>query len=120
MFFSRRTAQLPFLVNVVTRDYIALMRTIGIRALKAELSSAIRDVQRGEIFLVTDRGRVVAELRSPSSDAPQPPGTKRGLQSLATAGALRVAERAPGPYAASPLSSPAGTAQRLIDEDRGE
>ena len=39
------------------------MRTIGIRELKAELSRVLRDVQRGDTVLVTDRGRVVAELR---------------------------------------------------------
>ncbi|MBK6308217.1 MAG: type II toxin-antitoxin system prevent-host-death family antitoxin [Gemmatimonadetes bacterium] len=42
------------------------MRTIGIRDLKAHLSQTLRDVQRGELYLVTDRGRVVAELRPPA------------------------------------------------------
>ncbi len=45
------------------------LRTMGIRELKARLSSVLRDVQRGDHILVTDRGRVVAELRSPDTSA---------------------------------------------------
>ena len=43
------------------------MRTIGIRELKAQLSRTLREVRDGDVFLVTDRGRVVAELRQPMS-----------------------------------------------------
>jgi len=45
------------------------MRVVGIRELKARLSEYLRDVKRGDVFLVTDRGRVVAELRKPSPGA---------------------------------------------------
>ncbi len=40
------------------------MKTVGIRELKNELSRYIRLVKEGETVLVTDRGTVVAELRS--------------------------------------------------------
>jgi len=40
-------------------------RIANIRALKDKLSAYLRDVQRGDVILVTDRGRVVAELRPP-------------------------------------------------------
>ena len=38
------------------------MKAVGIRELKARLSHYVRNVERGEVVLVTDRGRVVAEL----------------------------------------------------------
>jgi antitoxin (DNA-binding transcriptional repressor) of toxin-antitoxin stability system len=41
------------------------MRRIGIKALKNELSKHIHAVTAGETILVTDRDRVVAELRPP-------------------------------------------------------
>jgi prevent-host-death family protein len=47
------------------------MRRIGIKALKNDLSKHIRAVEAGEAVLVTDRGRVVAEIvppRAPSRD----------------------------------------------------
>ena len=42
------------------------MRKVGIKALKNELSKHIRAVTAGETLLVTDRDRVVAELRPPA------------------------------------------------------
>jgi len=38
------------------------MREIGVRDLKAQLSSVLRDVERGETVRVTSRGRPVAEI----------------------------------------------------------
>ena len=43
------------------------MRTVGIKALKNELSEYIRVVAAGETVLVTDRNRVVAELVPPAA-----------------------------------------------------
>ena len=94
------------------------MRTIGIRALKAQLSSVIRDVQRGDIFLVTDRGRVVAELKKPASPAAGNSIANRLLE-LAQSGHLRVAESRSVDYRPSPLTSKRGLAKKLIDQDRG-
>lgn len=42
------------------------MRTVGLKILKNRLSEYIRLVAGGETVLVTDRDRVVAELRAPS------------------------------------------------------
>lgn len=44
------------------------MRKVGIKALKSELSKHIRAVTAGETILVTDRDRVVAELRPPQAE----------------------------------------------------
>lgn len=97
------------------------MRTIGIRELKAELSRALRDVQRGERYLVTDRGRVVAELRLPGADVT---GTMTpeeiARRQLAASGALRVAEQPRTPYRRTGVGLPADTAKELLDQVRGD
>jgi len=43
------------------------MKTAGVRQLRDKLSEFLRDVRRGEVVLVTDHGRVVAELRPPGT-----------------------------------------------------
>ena len=45
------------------------MHNVGIKALKARLSEYIRAVAAGETVLVTDRGRVVAEIIPPRAAA---------------------------------------------------
>jgi antitoxin (DNA-binding transcriptional repressor) of toxin-antitoxin stability system len=97
------------------------MRTIGVRELKAHLSATLRDVQRGDVILVTDRGRVIAELRSPGGTgvmAGSP--TDRALARLAADGRMRLGEPVPSPYQASPLECPAGTANELLGQERDE
>jgi antitoxin (DNA-binding transcriptional repressor) of toxin-antitoxin stability system len=96
------------------------MKTIGVRDLKATLSRVLRDVASGDVFLVTDRGRVVAELRRPDAAQWAESPEDRALARLAAEGQLRVAERPAHTYRPSPLKSPAGLARKLIDEDRGE
>lgn len=96
------------------------MRTIGIRELKGRLSQVLRDVGSGEVFLVTDRGRVVAELRRPDAGPLVLSTEERALARLAAEGHLRVAERPTMTYRESPVRSPDGLAQQLIDEDRGD
>jgi antitoxin (DNA-binding transcriptional repressor) of toxin-antitoxin stability system len=97
------------------------MRTVGVRELKARLSQILREVQRGESVLVTDRGRVVAELRQPGL-APSVAETpeERALNRIAAEGHLRLAERSQQGYPVSPLKSPPGTANELLRQERGE
>ena len=99
------------------------MRTIGIRELKAQLSRALRDVQDGERYLVTDRGRVVAELRQPSSEGDRDLSRIDQVRlRMARAGELRLAERPRHSYqrGSSIVRMPDGTAQAWIDWVRGE
>jgi prevent-host-death family protein len=62
------------------------MITVGISKLKNRLSHYIREVREGETVLVTDRGEVVAELRShseePLSGTPVFAGTRVPVQTL--------------------------------------
>ncbi len=96
------------------------MKSIGIRELKSRLSGVLREVQAGETILVTDRGRVVAQLSAVHEQSTRYPSVKRGLARLAVTGALKIAERSDSPYAASPLSVAANTARTLLDDARDE
>ena len=98
------------------------MKAVGIRELKARLSQYVREVRRGEVILVTDRGEVVAELRQPGGPgaiALDESETDRGLRRLAEAGGLVVREpHDPNLYQASPVRVESGTAERLLDHER--
>lgn len=96
------------------------MKTVGIRELKSHLSRVLRDVAAGDVYLVTDRGRVVAELRSPEAGEWSITPQQRALARLAADGSLRIAEHAAPKYRRSPLKSRAGLTKTLIDADRGE
>jgi len=96
------------------------MQTVGIRELKAKLSAFLQRVREGEILLVTDRGRVVAELRPPGSDRSLPPSLL-GLRDLVDRGI--VSEGGPPDAALYPRSgirTPRGSVRRLLDEERGD
>lgn len=51
------------LAEVATGSYFYGMKTVGIKELKNKLSEYVRLAAAGERVLVTDRGKVVAELR---------------------------------------------------------
>lgn len=96
------------------------MHAVGIRDLKNRLSEYLRLVKAGERILVTDRGEVVAELGPPGESAVQrdlPPKLREMIrQGLVTPAAPRGDHRMPR----FPRVAPDGTAQRLIDEERGD
>jgi antitoxin (DNA-binding transcriptional repressor) of toxin-antitoxin stability system len=98
------------------------VRTVGIRELKAKLSEELRAVGRGEVILVTDRGQVVAELRAPGSlPAAAAGGLEPRLEQWLREGRARLDDAVtPAPYPVSPVALASGTAQRLLDELRGE
>ena len=102
--------------HVATR---ACMNTVGVRELKNRLSEYLRRVRQGEEIFVTDRGRVVAELRQPGrepADAAYP-----GLVRHARAGKVRLgAPNRPDLYPAATSGVPSGTVRRLLDRERGD
>lgn len=99
------------------------MISAGIRDLKNNLSRYIRRLGVERRIAVTDRGRVVAELRLPESGSRA--GEQRGAQyaGLIAAGVIRPATEPGDPLADWPtpgeLRLPPGTAAALLDEDRG-
>jgi antitoxin (DNA-binding transcriptional repressor) of toxin-antitoxin stability system len=76
------------------------VKAVAIKELESRLSACLRDVQAGEGVRVTDRGRVVAELRQPG------PAAQR-------------ASRDPSVYWPSPLPGPIATVD-LLEAERGE
>jgi antitoxin (DNA-binding transcriptional repressor) of toxin-antitoxin stability system len=98
------------------------MKTVGVRELKTHLSSYLRDVARGDVFLVTDHGEVVAELRPPGAAEKGMTPEELARQRLIDAGRLKPAV-APGSltwesYPRFKLLS--GSSQELLDADREE
>lgn len=97
------------------------MRTVGIRELKAQLSRVLRSVRDGEVYLVTDRGRVVAELRQPTAPgAAELSSADQAKLRLAASGELRVAERPRVGYQPDTALVSDGTAQAWLDWTRGD
>lgn len=100
------------------------MQTVGIRELKNKLSAYVRQVEAGDVVLVTDRGRVVAELVPPGHGAR--PDIHPGLLELARRDGLRLPTRPNSPELYRrplPKVDLGGlTVQQIIDdlrEDRG-
>lgn len=94
------------------------MMAVGVRELKDRLSEYLRLVKDGEEILVTDRGNVVAELRQPTPRAALPyPGL---LEAIGRGRARMGKPNRPDLYPPLQGGLPAGTAQRLLDEERGE
>jgi len=97
------------------------MRAIGVRDLKAHFSRYLRDVTAGEVLLVTDRGRVVAELRAPGETDWQESDLDRRLRRLGERASLAVGEpHEPEAYRPSPVRAAPGTARALLAEERDE
>jgi antitoxin (DNA-binding transcriptional repressor) of toxin-antitoxin stability system len=97
---------------------VKAVERVGVKHLKNNLSAYLRQVKRGVRILVTDRDEVVAELGEPRSDefGDLPPLFAEWIRR----GELRPRRRAKRPLPPSPVRLPAGTAQRLLDLDRGE
>lgn len=96
------------------------MKRVGLRELKNRLSEYVRHVRKGHVVLVTDRGEIVAELRPPGG-LPVPHDVPPGLLEMARRGSVTLGgPNHPGLYPRLPRLVPPGTAQQLLDEERGE
>lgn len=96
------------------------MATVGIRELKNHLSKYVRQVEGGDVVVVTDRGRIVAELRPP---AERRTDIHPGLLEMERRGQIRLATKQNDPslYRRMPHIDLGGkTIQDLIDEIRGD
>jgi prevent-host-death family protein len=99
------------------------METVGIRELKNRLSAYVRKVEAGDVVLVTDRGRVVAELVPPGWQRPAV-DAHLGLLELARRDGLRLPTAPVDPALFDqprPKIDMGGlTVQDLIDWERGD
>lgn len=94
---------------------------VGIRELKNQLSRYVRKVEAGEVVLVTDRGRVVAELLPPGSMRRQ--DVHPVLLEMERKGLIRpgVGRNTPDLYPKMPQMDLGGeTVQDVIDFLRGD
>jgi antitoxin (DNA-binding transcriptional repressor) of toxin-antitoxin stability system len=98
------------------------MKTIGVRDLKTHLSGYLRDVAHGDVVLVTDRGRVVAELRPPGAVDRNASQADLRYRQLVDRGLVRpAAEPGSVSWATTPrVRLRRGTSQELLDAERGE
>ncbi len=95
------------------------MRAVGLKVLKNKLSEYVRLAQGGEIILVTDRDRVVAEL-VPPREGRSPAVADAVLAELVRKGWLTPAAR---PLSGPPPRAPVATFEELmreLDEDRAD
>ena len=95
------------------------MKAVGVKQLKARLSEYVRLVKAGETILVTDRDEVVAELRPARRQRRTGDGLEQILQGLADTGELTRASvpKLGWTWRVKGLGLPAGTAQRVLEED---
>ncbi|MEK7704532.1 MAG: type II toxin-antitoxin system prevent-host-death family antitoxin [Myxococcota bacterium] len=98
------------------------MKTAGVRELKAHLSSYLRDVAHGDAVLVTDRGKVVAELRPPGAELTNITPAELGYRRLVDSGLIRPASTPDSlDWATAPRARlRLGSAQDLLDAERAE
>jgi antitoxin (DNA-binding transcriptional repressor) of toxin-antitoxin stability system len=107
------------LAKVASGSYRVLVRAVGLKVLKNKLSEYIRLAAGGETVLVTDRDRVVAEIRAPEA------GRAEWLSDVHLAEAVRsgLIQPARAPRAPLPERRPVAPTATLLDElerDRGD
>lgn len=99
------------------------MERVGVRELKNRLSEYLRRVDHGEVILVTDRGRPVAEIRKPEHPPPGWEGIEvpSRLWEMLAQGAIRLGRPGPRSHKLPPGPSlPDGTGLALLDQGRDE
>jgi antitoxin (DNA-binding transcriptional repressor) of toxin-antitoxin stability system len=95
------------------------MRTVGLRVLKNRLAEYVRLATSGEVILISDRDRVVAELGPPAAHrAPTVPDAV--LAAAIREGLVTPAALPPGPPPESPGVAPLTTVLTELEADRAD
>jgi antitoxin (DNA-binding transcriptional repressor) of toxin-antitoxin stability system len=95
------------------------MRAVGIKLLKNRLSEYVRLAAAGEIVLVMDRDRVVAELRPPAPGRAESLGDAQ-LADAGRRGWITPALGLAGPPPRGPAVAPLAELIAELDRDREE
>ena len=96
------------------KDYIHTVKRIGIREAKAQLSKLLRDVRRGEEWIITERGRPIAKL---ASAGPETESVEEWIARLEREG--RFEPLPPDAKMPNPLDiAPSDIMQQILLEDR--
>jgi hypothetical protein len=113
-----------FLVEIVaTGSYcwsMKKLKTVGIKELKNNLSSYLREVRSGSTVLVSDRNDIVAELHEPYSRIKTAGSANPLLLDWAQSGIVSLPTLEKQPLPASCVKLPRGTSKRLLDDSRKE
>lgn len=98
------------------------MRAAGVREVKNKLSEYLRLVAEGETVLVTDHGRVVAQITPPPLGTAPATSDEEALRRLAALGKVRLARgNVPSPRAGPVPGVPKGIdVEKLLDETRSD
>ena len=95
------------------------IKTVGVKALKNQLSQYLREIKSGTIVLITERGNVIAELHKPTITSL--PMVKNSIQAnWAQEGKLIVPRSSKKNCLPSLIKKKAGTAIKILDQERGE
>ena len=95
------------------------IKTVGIKALKDNLSSYLRDVKAGVLILVTDRGSVVAEIKEPEIGSLMYEESSL-MKEWIGEGRLIPARKRKKQCIQSGIELKKGTAAYLLNQDKGE
>ena len=95
------------------------IKSVGIEALKDNLSSYLRDVKSGVLILVTDRGSVIAEIKKPEIGSLRYEESSL-MKEWTNEGWLIPARKRKSRCQESGVELKKGTAAYLLDQDRGE
>ena len=107
--------------KVATCSYFEIMReikTVGIKELKNKLSAYLRDVRSGVRVLVSDRNRVIAELREPRAAYGADATIDPQLADWIEAGIVTPPSLKKIPLPKSPVKLPRLDIEAMIDADR--
>ena len=96
------------------------LKTVGIKELKNNLSSYLREVRNGATVLISDRNNIVAELHEPYSRTNVSGGINPLLLTWAQACIVSLPKNEKQPLQPSCISSPEDSARDLLDSDRKE
>jgi len=99
---------------------VANIRTVGIKDLRDNLSAHLRDVRRGAKILVSDRDKVIAELRGPASGHSVPGVHDSIVNGWIRDGAVVPPSAKKVPLPESPIRLNDGTARHLLQRSRNE
>ena len=95
------------------------IKTVGVKSLKDQLSAYLRDVKAGCVVLVTERGRVIAELHRSVRQLPLPETESIRSQWIEN-GKLKPSRTDKRKCRPSPIKSESGTAMALLNQERGD
>jgi len=95
------------------------VKAVAVKELKNRLSAYLREVAGGQVVLVTDRGKVVAELRRPTREI-RLGMVEEALERLHAEGALLPGlPQAREAYRRTRVKLGGTTSQALLDAERG-